>query len=269
MTMQYEQLNINLQGAQAVSTWIFNSNLTDQAGIAFNDWDALLAKAQETPGIVRILFTGTASSIIPPGTYDMTDVILAGDTAFAAVNVDDVVFANLLNIELLTLRIGAGIANTVPTFQYNSGTSETLTLSRANFVVGATATAPMFALTGGTTLSLTAVDSSFFSGNAGVPVFTIDATSSLSTVGSAGVAGNNWGGGPGSPAFVVVTAGGSFTLSLATGDIFWSSNQVTGPTIVARGDDYESAVVADWSGTEPENVKAALDRIAAAIGPIA
>lgn len=269
MTMQYEQDNINLQGAQAISTLIFNSSLTQQTGIAFNDWAALLSKAQEIPGIVRILFTGTATSTIPAGTYDMTNIILAGETSFASADVTDVVFNNLLSIDSLTLGTGLTVANTVSTFQYNSGTADILTVTRSSFVTGLLATVPMFAITGGTSLNLQAVDSSFSSSNPGVPLITVDATSFLITDINSGVAGNSWGGNSGSPAFVSVTAGGSFALELATGDIFWAADQALGPTLVNRGDDYESAVVANWSGTEPLNVKNALDRIAAALGPIA
>jgi hypothetical protein len=269
MTMQYEQRNINLQGVQAVSTLIFNSNLTEQTDIAFNDWDALLAKAQEIPGIVRILITGTASNTIPAGTYDMTDIVLAGSTPFATVEVNDAIFENLESIDSLTMAVGSTAANTVATFQYNSGTGESLSITRSTFVTGVLAVAPMFEITAGTSLALRAYESAFLSANAGVPLITVDATSVLVAGTVSGVAGNTWGGATGSPAFVSVTAGGTFSLSLTTGDIFWASNQVLGPTSVPRGDDYESAVVGDWSGVEPLNVKTALDRIAAATGPIA
>lgn len=269
MTMQYEQNNINLQGVQAVSTLIFNSNLTEQTDIAFNDWGAMLAKAQEIPGIVRILITGTGASTIPAGTYDMTDIILAGATVFTLAAINDAVFNNLLNIESLVLIAGVTTPNSVSNFQYSSGATETLTISRSAFVMGVLATVPMFDITAGTILNVAATDSAFLSSNPGVPLIAIDATSSLLTATSSAVTGNSWGGNSGSPAFVSVTAGGVFSLALDTGDVFWAANQVLGPTLVVRGDDYESAVVANWSGVEPLNVKTALDRIAAAVGPIA
>jgi len=271
MTDSYNQSNINYQGAVAVSTLIFNSNLTEQTDIAFNDWNALLGKAQEIPGIKDIIITGSTASTIPPGTYDMTDIRLVGATAFAGLNVTDAVLNNLEYIENLTMTTGVGVANTVPTFQLSSGSlTGTLTMTRANLVTGALATVPMMDITAGTSLRLSATESSFLSANVAVPVIHIDATpSSLVASIASGTPGNNWGGGPGSPAFVVVDAGGVFTLGLGTGDIFWAANQAFGPTIISRIDDYESAVVADWSGVEPENVKTALDRIAAAVGPIA
>lgn len=269
MTLQYDQPNINLQGVQAVSTFIFDSSLAQQTDIAFNDWSALLAKAQETVGIVRIMFAGAGVNSIPAGTYDMTDIFLVGETAFASASVNDVIFNNLLYIESLIIQVGIAVANTVPTFQYNSGGSEVLTLKGVNFLVGGLGVAEIFAVTGVTTLRIIAEESAFLSINVGVPVITVDATSTVITAASGGTGGNSWGGGDGDPAFVSVTAGGSFELGLATGDLFWAANQALGPTVVTRKDDYEAAVVGDWSGTQPLNVKAALDRIAAAIGPIA
>jgi len=53
---------------------------------------------------------------------------------------------------------------------------------------------------------------------------------------------------------------------------FISAGALSGTAITFRGSDnisYTPAVVADWSGTAPVDVKSALDRIAAAVGPIA
>ena len=271
MTLQYEQPSINLQGAQATFALSFDSNATEQTDILFNNWEELLAKISGIPGIKDIIIAGAGQSVIPAGTYDMTDIRLIGESALSQVDATDAVFQSLEYIESLQIFVGNTAANTVSNFQYNSGTPlPTLTMVRSRFHVGPLAAFPIVDITNGTVVSLRAFDSSFSSSNVGVPTIHIDAApSNLIAIPSAGSAGNNWGGPNGSPAFVVVDVGGMFTLGLGTGDIFWAANQTLGPTTTNRLDDYESAVVADWSGTEPESVKAALDRIAAAIGPIA
>jgi hypothetical protein len=271
MTLQYDQPNINLQGAQAIFTLAFDSNAAEQTDTVFNDWAALIAKAGEIPGLKDIIISDDGLNTIPAGTYDMTDIRLIGESSFSRIDVTDAVFQNLDYIENVQLSVGAFVANTVPSFQYNSGAiTEELTLVRSSISVGALAAAPAVDITNGTFVSLNSYESTFLSGNAGVPVIHIDATpSALIAASISGATGSNWGGATGNPAFVVVDAGGLFTLGLGTGDIFWASNQVAGPTIVSRVQDYESSVVGDWSGVEPLNVKNALDRIAAAIGPIA
>ena len=264
MTMQYEQEHINLSGRQAVSTLIFDSNASQQTDIIFNDWNALLEQAQATPGIVDIVIDG--ANTIPAGTYDMTDIRLIGADAFASAEINDAVFQNLEYIESLTLSVGTSAANTVASFQI--GASQNLTMIDTSFVTGPVAVAPVVAVTGGANYSIVARGSGALSVNPGVPVFAVDAVSAAGIAILTGNGGNNWGGGLGSPAFTTVDPGGVFTLNLGTGDVFWAQNQVTGPTTVNYIDDYEAAVVGDWSGSEPLNVKNALDRIAAAVGPI-
>ncbi|MHC4431039.1 MAG: hypothetical protein ACYTBS_04295 [Planctomycetota bacterium] len=268
MTMQYEQNNINLQGVQAISSLIYDPNSSEQTDIIFNDWNALLGKAQEIPGIKEIIIAGGAGAI-PAGVYDMTDIRLIGETAFSILTVDNVVLDNLNYIEQVAFSAGVAADNVVSTFQYSAGAVATATYRGCVFQVGPLATVPMFAISGGSTVTWVNTDCAFLSTNPGVPLIAVDATSTLSSQSLGGEEGNNWGGPLGSSPFVDVTAGGVFTIRLGTGDIFWAQNQVNGPTTVNRIDDYESAVVADWSGVEPLNVKTALDRIAAAIGPIA
>jgi len=271
MTLQYEQQNINLQGAQVISSIGFDSNAVEQTDIIFNDWDALMGKLSEIQGIKEIVIADSGLTTIPSGVYDMTDIRLIGESVFSRVDVTDAVFEKLEYIENLQLSTGTSSANTVSSFQFNTGAIDgQLTMIRSSFLVGPMAVVPMVDITVGSVLSLNSYESTFLSANVAVPVFHIDATpSALSAASISGATGSNWGGSTGSPAFVVVDVGGSFTLGLGTGDVFWSTNQAFGPTIVSRVQDYESAVVGDWSGVEPLNVKTALDRIAAALGPIA
>lgn len=269
MTDSYNQQNINLEGQTAFSSFIFDSSSAEQTDIIFNDWNALLSKLAEIPGIKQIIIPeGAPAKTIPAGTYDMTDIVLAGESPLSIVDITDVVFQNLQSISNLSLSTGSAVANTTPSFIYNDGTAHTLTLDGVTLLVGPLAAFPMIDISAATTLGITACVSSFLSANAGVPLIAVDATSTLTSSNFAGVQGNNWGGGPGSPAFVTVAGGGSFSLELGTGDIFWSTNNPAGPTALTFNDDYEEAVLADWGGVSPLNVKAALDRIAAAVGPI-
>ena len=267
MTDSYNQRNINLQGQQAVSTLIFDSNASSQSDIVFTDWNALLAKARETPGIVDIT-VGPGTSTVPAGTYDLTGIRLKGLSAFATLDITDAVFQNMLYVESLILATGISSANSVSSLQYGAGAADLVTIIDSNFLTGVNATVPLVDITGGVTIGWAVRGSGFFSNNPGVPCIAIDGTSTLGATTLSGVGGNAWGGNQGDDAFVSVAAGGTFNLGLGTGDVFWSADQ-TGTVTVARFDDYESAVLANWNGVEPLNVKNALDRIAAAVGPIA
>ena len=199
----------------------------------------------------------------------MTDIVLRGESVFSSVEINDVVFENLTSITNLTVAVGLTAANTTPSFVYNDGTSHRIDLNVAGLFVGPLAAAEMVAISAGTAVSYGAVDSGFQSANGAVPVATVDATSTLAVVVAFGAGGNSWGGPAGSPSFVTVAPGGTFTIQMGTGDVYWAADNPSGATAVSRKDDYEEAVPADWSGSPPLNVKNALDRIAAAVGPIA
>lgn len=266
--MQYEQENINLEVVNAFKSFIFNPS-APQTDISFSDWDALLGKLAELPGIKQILFPGDTPVTIPPGTYDMTDIVLCGETPFAAVIADDVVFQNLSKICDMTMTIGGGPnPTTTSNLIYNDGAGHRITFDGVTIFVNAFAAFPFIDVSAGTTLLIHAKDSAFLSTNPATPVMAIDATSSVGATSFAGVAGNSWGGGFGADPFVVVAGGGTFTLNVTTGDVFWAQNNPAGPTLVVRDDDYEEAVLADWAGVRPLNVKTALDRIAALVGPV-
>lgn len=269
MTNQYQQQNINLDVETAYKSFVFNPNAV-QSDISFADWDQLLAVLKGLPGTKQILIPQAPPTIvIPPGVYDMTGIIISGETPFAVIEVDDVQFENLMQLSSLAVSVGATVPNTVPTFVFNDGNSHIFSCDKVVFTVGALAAFPIFDISAGSSLAINARESSFASSNAAVPVFAVAGGSTLLSPTFGGVQGNSWGGPSGSNPFAVVAAGGAFGLNLTTGDIFWAADNPAGPTVVTRSDDYEAANVADWTGVEPLNVKNALDRIAAALGPIA
>lgn len=268
MTLQYDQKTINQSPETSFKSYIFDPNAT-QSDTSFSDWDALLAILQSLPGIKQILIPNAPPLIqIPAGVYDMTDIVISGETPLAAIGIDDVQFQNLSEISNLSVSVGATVPNTVPSFVFDDGANHVLSCEEVTFVVGGFAAEPIFDISTGTSLGINAFHSAFLSANPAVPVFAVDATSTLIAPAFAGVQGNSWGGALGSDPFVVVALGGAFTLNLTTGDIFWSVDNPAGPTVVNRADDYEEAVLADWNGVAPLNVKTALDRIAAFIGPV-
>jgi len=267
MTMQYEQQNINLEVETALKSFIFDPN-SPQSDTSYNDWDAMLEVMRGLPGIKQILIPEAPPVItIPPGTYDMTDIIISGETPLAFADITDVVFQNLMKVTNLAMGVGTSVANTVSNFVFNDGAGHFISFDKASFIVGALAAFPIFDISAASALGVLAHESSFASVNPGVPVFAVDATSTLAATSFGGVQGNNWGGGPGSDPFVVVAPGGIFTLEVTTGDIFWAANNPSGPTTLTRQDDYEplGALGVVWAGVIPTNVKDALDRIAAVV----
>jgi len=273
MTDNYMYPNINLERATAVKSFIFDPNATsDEDGTVFSDWQSMLGNISSIPGIKEIIIPGTVGSsiptVIPPGNYDMTDIVLTGDNAFSAIEINDAVFENLQSISQLSVFVGQTAANSVPSFQISGGSAYVLTLDRVILAASPLATAPMFRVSGVSGALISPVNSTFAS--AGVPVFDVLDTSAVTLNQPAGAgAGNNYGGGPGSAAFFSVAVGASFTITgFSAGDVYFASNQLPGVATVTFASDYEPAVLADWSGIQPLSIKNALDRIAAAIGPI-
>ncbi len=66
-----------------------------------------------------------------------------------------------------------------------------------------------------------------------------------------------------------VVSGGGGTLEFANMTLSGTAKDFTGATITDQSEAYDEAVGANWSNTSPLTVKNALDRIAAAVGPIA
>lgn len=269
MTLQYEQTNINLERVTASKSFIFDSNATEGSDIVFNSWSSMLNVLQGIPGIKEIIIRSEAGSpaVIPPGTYDMTDIVLRGANCSVVANINNAVFQNLVQIEDLLMQVGGSAANTVANFQINNAAGEILCLDRASFVVGPLATAPIFEIIAGG-LTISATYSSFQSINPAVPVFDVQNVSVLAFNLFSQTGGqNNYGGPLGSESIFTIAGGATVTLPINATDTFFAQDQTSVPT-VSFVDNYEAAVVADWSGIEPESIQNALDRLAAAVGPV-
>src|SRR5690606_22377009 len=92
MTQQYLQRNINLNVETSFNSFVFNPS-APQTDISFSDWDVMLTVLQGLPGIKEIIIPEAPPTIqIPPGVYDMTNIIISGATPFAVVEANDAQF---------------------------------------------------------------------------------------------------------------------------------------------------------------------------------
>lgn len=268
MTMQYEQTSINLgSGAGATVTTLIYDPASPESSLSYPDWNDLMDALSTVSGLKQIVVATppdpTSAVTIPAGTYDMAGISLVGET-FVSLRIEDAVFQNLTSISNLSISVGLAVANTVPSFVYDDGNNHVLNLDRVNLIVTINATAALIEISNGSSLSMWATDASF-RGLFGVPTITVDATSSLTARAIGGTPGNEWGGVSGNEAFVDVALGGTFVLEIGTGDTFFADDNLAGPTLLSRLDDYEAdgAVGVVWNVSVPTNVKDALDRIAA------
>lgn len=269
MTLQYEQPSINLERVTALKTFFFDSNSTTNSDILFNNWESMLSLLHTIPGIKEVIIQGLPS-VIPPGTWDMTNIILTGEPdGSSSVFIDDAVFQNLSKISNINIGVGGvGGANTVPSFQINNASVESIVLDKVQMTVGPNATAPMFRIVAGSYIILPTF-SSFISVNPAVPVFDVQNVSNLAFGSIGGTGGqNSYGGNLGNESIFTIAGGATVAIQRNATDLLFVQDQTNAPT-VSFLQNYEAADVADWSGTEPESIQNALDRIAAAVGPIA
>jgi len=267
MTLQYEQPSINLERVTALKTFFFDSNSVTNSDILFNNWESMLSLLHSIPGIKEVIIQGLPSTI-PAGTWDMTDIILTGEPDGASsVFIDDAVFQNLSKISNIQIVVGV-VPNTVPNFQINNVSSESIVLDKVQMTVGPNATAPIFRITAGTYI-IVPTFSSFISLNPAVPVFDVQNVSNLAFGSIGGTGGqNSYGGNLGNESIFTIAGGASAGIQLNATDRFFAQDQTSVPVVVFL-QNYEASNVADWSGIEPLSIQNALDRIAAAIGPIA
>jgi len=266
MTLQYEQKAINFQPEMGVKSYLFDQSATSQTDVVFNNWDSLLSVLENITGKKEILFAA-ASTVIPSGTYDMTDITFVGTDPTNSVLLDDVVLTNFDGARNVSLLIGA-VANTAPVFSFTDGATYNMQFDYVNIAVGPAALFPMFQIDGGSTLL---VRNNFvrYGSLGGVGVFDVAAGSILTLIPVGAQGGVDYGGGPGSNPFI--TGGGTANIATATGDRLFTTNLVAPPLnlVVSRTDDYEAIIPGPWAPPEPTNVKDALDRIAAfLVGPI-
>lgn len=266
MTLQYEQKGINFQVEMGVKTFLFDADAASQTDVVFNNWDSLLSMMQNFTGKKEILFAASTTTI-PPGTYDMTDIIFVGTSPGNSVILDNVILNNFEGARNIALRIGTGPVNTAPVFSISGGGITSMQFNVVAFLVSATAAFPFFDIDGASTLTVINNFTRYATLNPGAPVFNVVAGSFLKLTPIGSMGSNDYGGPPGSDPFI--TGLGGVTIETGTGDVFFVTTIAPIVPTVVRASDYEEAVPANWSLIPPLNVKTALDRIAAAIGPIA
>lgn len=260
MTDSYNQKTINMQPEQGVKTYIFDPNSTSATDVIFNNWTSLLSVLGSVTGEKVILVTSTGGSI-PAGTYDMTDITIAGlDPIRSGLTIDDAVLNNLSGIKNVTLAVGSAVANTVSNFQISTATS--MTIEAAVLAVGPLATAPMFDVTANA-LSVVNRHASYISTNAGIPVMTAAGGASIGLAPLAGAGSNSYGGNSGNSPFA--TGAGTISIAVGAGDIFFTADNPV--VIVTLLEDYDAAgaVGVVWVGAQPTSQQTALDRIAVAV----
>lgn len=272
MTDSYNQTNINLERNTAFKSFIFDSNATGSDDIIFSDWASMIGNISTIPGIKEVIIRTpdiSTPATIPAGTWDMTGIRLAGEFPSTSVIVDDAVFENLSYISTLQLFIGS-VANSVPNFQFSSGLN-VMAFDQVAFTANNLTAAPFFEVSGSAALAITNSGTRYFADNSPTPIFDVQDTASLifsspSRIGS----GNSYGGGSGNQPFVAVAGTAFASISGFSGsDSFFPDDQAPSVIGVQLAENYYADNAADWVGTPPASLKDAIDRIAAALGPIA
>jgi len=270
MTDSYNQTNINLERNTAFKSFIFDSNATGSDDIIFSDWASMLGNISTIPGIKEVIIRApdiSTPATIPAGTWDMTGIRLAGEFPSTGVIVNDAVFENLSYISTLSLFL---TANSVPNFQFSSGLN-VMAFDQVSFNTAPLTVAPFFEISGSAALAITNSGTIYFADASPTPIFDVQDTaalifSSLSRVGS----GNNYGGGLGEQPFLAVAGTAFASISGFSGsDSFFPDDQAPSIVGVNLADNYYVDNAADWVGAPPVSLKDAIDRIAAALGPIA
>lgn len=272
MTDSYNQTNINLERNTAFKSFIFDSNATGSDDIIFSDWASMLGNISTIPGIKEIIIRApdiSTPATIPAGTWDMTGIRLAGELPSTSAIVDDAVFENLSYISTLQLFIGS-VANSVPNFSFSSGLN-VMALDQVAFTANNLTVAPFFEISSSAALAITNSGTLYLADNSPTPIFDIQDTASLilfapSRIGS----GNNYGGGSGNQPFIAVAGTAFANINRFSGsDSFFPDDQAPSIVAVQLAENYYVDNAADWVGSPPVSLKDAIDRIAAALGPIA
>lgn len=272
MTDSYNQTNINLERNTAVKSFIFDPNSTGSDDIIFSNWASMLGNISTIPGIKDIIVRQVdiaTPAVIPAGTWDMTGIRLRGEGPATVALVNDAVFENLASISNITLLIG-NVANTVANFQYSSGINF-IEIDQVTLEASSNTVAPFFEIAGSAFLGVINSGARYFANNSPTPIFDVQDTasvsfSSISRIGS----GNSYGGQSGNQPWISVAGTATANISGFSGsDSFFPDDQAPSIVAVDLGDNYFAATPADWVGSPPVSLKDAIDRIAAALGPIA
>lgn len=285
MTEQYQQASINLGGKGYPSTQLVYAPAASpsDSGYVFNDFKDLYLKFKETPGIIDIVFDFSSglppspgippefrSFPIPEDVYDFENraafVAAPSNILSIAIPESGVEIRNLIGIfggvgvfnstaspiirvsgdasflKIFVLREGAALAVAPGSAPCISLDNAVLALDNADIIDPLLAGSGIVEVVSGS-FSVIAIVSSLSVLDPNVLIG--DATATLAVV-------------IGSPSVDVDTVNQANFL----GSIVEILNQTSTQQL------YAPSNIADWSGASPENVAAALDRIASSIGPI-
>lgn len=272
MTDSYNQTNINLERNTAFKSFIFDNNVTGSDGIIFSDWASMLGNISTIPGIKEVIIRTpniSTPATIPAGTWDMTGIRLVGELPSTSAIVNDAVFENLSYISTLQLLIG-NVANSVPNFRFNSGLN-VMAFDQVSFEALNLTVAPFFEISGSATLAITNSGTLYLASGSPTPIFDVQDTASLGLSSASRIgSGNNYGGGSGNQPWISVAGTAFASINGFSGsDSFFPDDQAPSIVGVNLAENYFAGNPADWVGTPPVSLKDAVDRIAAALGPIA
>lgn len=275
MTEQYTQRNINLQPAEGLGFYLFNSNSPTQDGIVWNDWESMLNALSTVPGNKEILMdpgapNGTVTIPVRAGeatsTYNLTGITIRGARPGTVVDIGNVRLDGLENaLNCSFINTGSTISN----FVVDAAAVRTLEFVGCAFVQDAAALASMFDING--TCFITSDTCDYSASPAALDLFDVDAAGGLSIT---SLGSNYFGSNP-----LTSTFGGASpaTIQYNADDVYFPAVQTTPATLILISN-FDASIgsapsVASWAVSPPTNITDAINRIANAVaaahGPIA
>lgn len=258
MSQQFQQQSINEQREQASKDYIFDSTSLVTNDFLFNDWDALLGQISLQGGVAEIIATNQNGfvTVIPPGTYDMTDISFKRlEGRLTRIQLDGVRLNNLTNSRnVIFLNSGS-----VPNIVYDEDAA--LRFDEVAFLnLG---TAPMIQVNAAITIGCSGC--LFFGVGGDAIEVTAGNSLGISVLETA----------IGSSASGAISGAGSLNVVIEPSSTFFRAVQaLSGGIVVTQRPTYEAAGALGvvWAGSVPVDFKTAMDRVAAAVaaahGPI-
>ncbi len=251
MTQQYQQQGINEQREQAVKNYIFDSTALVTNDFLFNDWDALLNQIRLQGGIAEIIATNENGfvTVIPPGTYDMSNISFKRlEGRLTRIQLDGVRLNNLTTSRnVIFLNSGS-----VPNLVYD----EPVALRFDEVAFLNLGTAPMIQVNAAVTIGCSRC--LFFAVGGDAIEVTAGNSLGISVLETA----------IGGAASGAITGAGSLSIVIEPSSSFFRAAQsLTGGIVVTQRETYEAdgAVGVVWAGSAPTDFKTAMDRVAAAV----
>jgi len=270
MTEQYQQRDINLQAAEGLGFYLFNSNSPTQDGVVYNDWESMLSALSTVPGKKEILMDpgtpgGTVTIPVRDGettsTYDLTDISLRGARPGTIVEIANV---RLDGLEIASNCAFINTASTIPSFVVDAGETRNLQFIGCVFGQDAAATDTMFDIDG--TCFIISDTCNYFANPGGLNLFDVDAAGGLSITSQGS---NYFGSNP-----LTSTFGGASpaTIQYNADDVYFPTVQTT-PASVILISNFDanlgsSPSAGSWVGSDPTNITDAINRLANAVGPV-